>query len=62
MNKQAKEAITNKLLELRREISGKIQLNKWNMKKLVDEQTSLKRQLVEYTKLLRVVNGNVKEK
>lgn len=60
MNKQAKEAITNKLLELRREISGKIQHNKWNMKKLVDEQTSLKRQLVEYTKLLRVVNGNVK--
>ena len=62
MNKQAKEAITNKLLELRREISGKIQQNKWNMKKLVDDQTSLKRQLVEYTKLLRVVNGNVKEK
>ena len=62
MNKQAKEAITNKLIELRREISGKIQQNKWNMKKLVDEQTSLKRQLVEYTKLLRVVNGNVKEK
>lgn len=62
MNKQAKEAITKKLTDLRQEINVKISHNKWNMKKLVDEQTSLKRQRVEYTKLLRVINGNVKEK
>jgi len=62
MNKQAKEAITKKLTDLRQEINVKINHNKWNMKKLVDEQTSLKRQRVEYTKLLRVINGNVKEK
>lgn len=62
MNKQAKEVITNKLMQLREELNTKIIHNKWNMKILVDEQTSLKRQRVEYTKLLRVINGTTKEK
>lgn len=62
MNKQAKEVITNKLMQLREELNTKIIHNKWNMKILVDEQTSLKRQRVEYTKLLRIINGTTKEK
>lgn len=57
MNNQAKLEIMVKLSSLREDTRRKVRMNMYAMKKLVEEQTSLKRQVVEYTKLLRVINS-----
>jgi len=52
MNKKAKEAIRGKIEKQRNEIRYQISRNKLQMRLLVDNQTALKRELAEWSKLL----------
>ena len=54
MKKEARAAIAKKKLQADYEqVRGRIAINRYTMKKLVNEQTLLKRQLAEYHALIR---------
>jgi hypothetical protein len=53
MKKEARAAIEKELIGIQQAIRAKIQANKYAMRKLVEEQTTLKRQLAELQPLIR---------
>jgi hypothetical protein len=53
MKKQVREAIKEKLMLEVNDVRGRIYYNKFSMKKLVEEQTKLKRMLPELHQLIR---------
>lgn len=53
MKKEARAAIAKKLQADYEQVRGRIAINRYTMKKLVNEQTILKRQLAEYHTLIR---------
>lgn len=53
MKKEARAAIAKKLQNDYKQIQSRIAINRYTMKKLVNEQTILKRQLAEYHTLIR---------
>lgn len=53
MKKEARAAIAKKLQADYEQVRGRIAINRYTMKKLVTEQTILKRQLAEYHTLIR---------
>ena len=53
MKKEARAAIAKKLQDDYKQIQSRIASNRYLMKKMVTEQTILKRQLAEYHTLIR---------
>jgi hypothetical protein len=61
MNKKVKESVKARLELDQQRIRSKISSNKYNMQKLVEEQTVLKRELAVYQDLIRSLEDKPKE-
>lgn len=57
MKKSAKDAIRAKMLQEQNAIRAQLRQNIWSMKKLVDQQTLLKREIAVYGELIRSLEG-----
>lgn len=55
MNKQAKLEIETTLKRLQDDLRYKARMNKYAFKKLTEDQTSIKRQIAEYTRLIKTI-------
>jgi len=60
MNKKAKEAIQAKVKKEQLKIRDQLNINKREMKQLVENQTALKRELAEWSKFLNDTFGKGK--